>query len=313
MNLQNVGKNYQRRLRSLILAQEKCEIPITYKLDTEFIYITYENEKVEIVKNYKKLKDRVFAIDLNPNYIGWTIIDWKSETEYKIIDSGLISIKDLNDYENSLHATSDSPVKRYVINKRKYETIQIGYELTKIANHYRCEIFGIEDLNIKSSDKEKGRNFNRLVNNQWNRNLLIRILEKNCKLYQIYFQKVQANYSSFQGNLIYREEKLPDPCLSSIEIGRRSYEFYRQYILKDKEKTKNIIFDKLENVKSRIVQSLEELNCLVTFENLLDLYYTLKKRKCKYRFSLENALKEHLQSFSSTKHSKSYVKFYNFA
>ena len=69
-----------------------------------------------------------------------------------------------------------------------------------------------------------------------------------------------ANYSSFEGNLIYREEKLPDMCLSSIEIGRRTYEFYHQYVLKDKNKEKNIIFDKLENVQNQIEKSLEELD-----------------------------------------------------
>ena len=118
-----------------------------------------------------------------------------------------------------------------------------------------------------------------------------------------------ANYSSFLGNLVYREEKLPDPCLASIEIGRRGYEFYHQYVVKDKEKVKNIIFDKLENVKDRIAESLEEFGYSDTFENLSDLYYKLKKRKCNYRFSLEKALKMHQKSFSSLKHSKSLCNF----
>ena len=37
------------------------------------------------------------SIDMNPNYIGWSIIDWKSESEFNIVKSGLISIKKLND------------------------------------------------------------------------------------------------------------------------------------------------------------------------------------------------------------------------
>ena len=312
LNFKNIGKNYQKKLKSLILAQEKCLIPITYKLDTEFIYISYENEKLEKVQTKNKLKDRIFAIDLNPNYIGWTIVDWKSEKGYKLIKSGMISIKKLNNKENLLNVPPDSPEKKYITNKRKYETIQIGYNLIKLANYYRCQIFGIEDLNIKSSDKSKGRNFNRLCNNQWNRNLLTNLLNKLCNLYGIHFQKVMANYSSFLGNLVYRKEKLPDPCLASIEIGRRGYEFYHQYILKDKEKEKNIIFDKLEDVKDRVAKSLEELNCSCSFENLSDLYYKLKKARCNYRFSLEKALKEHQKSFSSLKHSKSYTILYSF-
>ena len=312
LNFKNIGKNYQKKLKALILEQEKCSIPITYKLDLEYVYLTFDESAINKINIRPKLKDRIFAIDLNPNYVGWTVVDWKSEKSYKLIKSGLISLKPLNDYENNLKVSSDSPQKKYVANKRKFEIIQVGYELAKLANHFRCEIFSLEDLNIKNSDKSKGRNFNRLVNNQWNRNLLVNILEKNCKFYKVHFQKVMANYSSFLGNLVYREEKLPDPCLASIEIGRRGYEFYHQYIIKDKEKTKNIIFDKLENVKDRIAKSLEEFDYSDTFENLSDLYYKLKKRKCNYRFSLERALEAHRKSFSSLKHSKSYTVFYNF-
>ena len=309
LNLESVGKNYQKKLKSLILAQEKRELPISYKLDLEYVYISFDETKIEKVNIKTKLKNRIFAIDMNPNYIGWSVVNWKAENKYFLVKSGVISIKNLNNYENSLNVSSDSPEKKYVTNKRKHEIIQVGIELSKLANYFRCEAFGIEYLKIKTSNKEKGKKFNRLVNNQWNKNLLVHILEKNCKFYKIYFQRVMANYSSFLGNTVYREEKLPDMCLASIEIGRRAYEFYHQYILKDKNKEKNIIFDKLENVKDRIAKSLEELGYSDTFENLPDLYYKLKKRKCNYRFSLEKALKEHRKSFSSLKHSKSYCTF----
>ena len=278
-------------------------------MSLEYIYITFDETKIEKVNIKPKLKNRIFAIDMNPNYVGWSVVDWKSENSYNLIKSGVISIKKFNDYENSLNVSSDSPEERYIVNKRRHEIIQIGYELLKLTNYFRCEVFGIEDLKIASSNKEKGRKFNKLVNNQWNRNLLVHILEKNCKLYGVYFQKVLANYSSFLGNLVYRDEKLPDMCLASLEIGRRAYEFYHQYILKDKDKEKNIIFDKLENVKDRITKSLEELGYSDTFENLSDLYYKLKKRKCNYRFFLEDALKIRQKSFSSLKHSKSYCTY----
>ena len=306
LNLESVGKNYQKKLKALILAQEKRELPITYKLGLEYVYISFDETKIEKINIRPKLKNRIFAIDMNPNYIGWTVVDWKSENKYSLIKSGVISIKKLNDYENSLSVSSDSPEKKYVTNKRKYEIIQIGHELSRLANHFRCEVFGLENLRIKSSNKGKGRNFNKLINSQWNRFLLINVLNKLCNIYGIYFHKVLAEYSSFIGNLVYREEKLPDPCLASIEIGRRAQEFYHQYIIKDKNKEKNIIFDKLENVKDRIIKSSEEFGYSDTFESLSDLYYKLKKRKCNYRFSLEKALEAHQKSFSSLKHSKSY-------
>jgi len=314
LNLKNIGKNYQNKLKQLLIEQEKCSIPITYKLDSNFIYISFDNNIIDKnkFKITNKLKDRIFAIDLNPNYIGWSVIDWKSENKYNLIKSGIVSLKSLNDYENSLNIASTDIKKKYITNKRKYEIIQIGYELSKLANHYKCEIFRIEDLNMKSSDKSKGRKFNKLVNNQWNRSLLTYILEKTCNLYNIHIQKVMANYSSFIGNLVYRDEKLPDPCLSSIEISRRAYEFYHQYILKDKEKQKNIIFNKIENVKDRVNQSLEELNYSDTFSSLLDLYYKLKKMKCSYRFPLEKSIIELKKSLFRKFYTKSFKEVYTF-
>lgn len=312
LNLENVGKNYQKKLRQLMVLQEGCSISITYKLSDKYIYVIFDNSKLENISNTYKKRDRIFAIDLNPNYIGWTVVDWKSEKEHNTVKAGIISLKSLNDYENTLSVSSDSKEKRYITNKRRYEVIQIGYDLCKIAKHYHCELFGLEDLNIKSSDKEKGKRYNRLCNNQWCRNTLVSILNKLCDIYGIKVQKVIANYSSFEGNLIYREEKLPDMCLSSIEIGRRSYEFYHQYILKDKPKEKNIIFDKLENVRDKVEKSLEELDYFDTFENLSDLYYSLKKVKCKYRFSIDDAIRYHKDSFSSKNHIKSYKTIYSF-
>ena len=77
--------------------------------------------------------------------------------------------------------------------------------------------------------------------------------------------------------------------LSSIEISRRAFEFYHQYILKDKDVQKNIIFIHLtDSIKKLICQSLEELSInYLNWNSLLDLYKFLKKSKCKYRFPLE--------------------------
>ena len=314
LNLENIGKNYEKKLEMLILAQSNCELPISYKLSKDYVFVTFDNYLIEKhrFKKTQKLKDRIFAIDLNPNYIGWSVVDWESSNNHRTIKSGVISLKALNDYDNSLKNkgfSSESSERKYISNKRNVECIEIAYELCKLANHYRCEVFGLEDLHIKNLDKGNGKKFNKLCNNQWCRNRLVSTIEKLNELYGIKTQKVVANYSSFEGNIVYREEKLPDMCLSSIEIGRRAYEFYHQYVLKDKSKDKNIIFDKLENVRNRIEQSLEELGYEGTWDTLLDLYYSLKKVKCKYRFSAEDALKKHPNSFSSKFYTKSFTNF----
>jgi len=63
---------------------------------------------------------------MNPNYIGWSIVDWKSETEFKLVKSGIYSIKTLNDKDFKLKKKklkSSSPERIYLSNKRNYETL----------------------------------------------------------------------------------------------------------------------------------------------------------------------------------------------
>ena len=290
LKLSKVRKNYQKDILKLIEFQNDKRISITYKLDLNYVYISFEDSILNTYKVKEAIQDRIFAIDLNPNYIGWSVVDWKDSSNYNVIDSGIISNKKLNTLENDCHFPSNSKEKKYLTNKKKFENIDSAIYLVKVANHYHCQIFSIEDLDIKTKDSGKGRRFNRLINNQWNRTIFYQQLQKYCDRHGILFQKVLANYSSFLGNLVYRETDLPDMCLSSIEIGRRSYEFYHQYILKDKPREKNIIFDTSEKAREKIIQSLEELNYFETFEDLKDLYYRLKTLDIKYRVSLEESI-----------------------
>lgn len=68
-------KRYKSILNKLYYLQQDKQIPITYELDNEYIYLTYEEKLVEKINEYKPIKNRVFGIDLNPNYIGWSVID----------------------------------------------------------------------------------------------------------------------------------------------------------------------------------------------------------------------------------------------
>ena len=292
LTLESVGKNYQKRLLELSELANQNKIAIDFKLDTEYVYISFDLNKLKSERIISdKIKDRYFAIDLNPNYIGYTIIDWIDGQNYKIVDKGCFSLKKLNDYDDSLFGkgfSSESKERKYITNKRKYETIDISHELVKIANHYQCEYFVMEDLSIKSKDNKKGKKFNKKCNNQWDRNLIVNQIKKVCKLSKIKVLEVVPNYSSFIGNLVYRKEKLFDPVLSSIEISRRGYEFVHQYILKDKEIEKNIIFGNFEKDKEVYRKSLEELGVNFPFETFQELYSQIKESKVRYRFPLES-------------------------
>ena len=314
LTLESVGKNYQKKLLELSELANQKKISIDFRLDSEYVYVSFDLNKLKTERIVSdKIKDRYFTIDLNPNYIGYTVIDWIDGQNYKIVDKGCFSLKKLNDYDDSLFEkgfASDSKERKYITNKRKYETINISHKLVKIAEHYKCEYFILEDLSIKPRDNKKGRKFNKKCNNQWNRNLIVNQIKKVCKLDKIKVLEVTPNYSSFIGNLVYRKEHLFDPVLSSIEISRRGYEFVHQYILKDKEIEKNIIFGNFEKDKEVYRKSLEELGVNFPFETFQELYSQIKESKLRYRFPLESC--KNLAVFRKNS-IKNYQTLYKFA
>ena len=221
LNLINQGKNYKKILNKLKELQETKQIAITYKLDLNYIYLSLDYSLLNQI-TYKTKKDRIIAIDMNPNYLGYSVVDWQGENNYKIIDKGAFDISLINKKENNLKVSSNDSKKKYIKNKRDYETINIAHQLFNLCRHYHCECFSIEDLSIKSRDLNKGKKLNKLVNNQWNRNKFINCLKKLVNSSSTTLIEVKTEYSSILGNLIYREEHLPDMVLSSIEIGRRA-------------------------------------------------------------------------------------------
>ena len=218
LSLVSQGNNYKNKLKKLIKYQNDKLIPITYSLDLNYIYISFDNSAVDFCK-YNTIKNRVIGIDLNPNYLGYSIVDWYSEDNYQIIDKGVYDISPLNNKERALHVSSDNSRKKYFKNKRDYEIFQIAHDLFNKCRHYKCNVFAIEDLSITSKDLQKGKSLNRLINNQWNRNKFIECIKKLVYGSSSTLVEVKPQYSSVLGNLIYRSEKLPDMILSSIEIG----------------------------------------------------------------------------------------------
>ena len=279
--------NIKKQLTAVYKHQVLDDIAITYKVDLNYVYISFD-ESLVLKADYKNIviSNRVLALDLNPNYIGWSIVDWSAENEFNVVKSGIYSIKELNDKDFDLKS-SDSKERIYLSNKRKYETLEIAKNIINKAIYYKCQIVSIEDLNIKSSNKERGSKFNKLVNNLWNRNTLVNNLTKRCNIFNIKLLKVKPEYSSFIGNFLYRSLNLPDMVLASIEIGRRAYEFYNQYINRTKEQKKNIIQPDIKLFNDLIIKSLEEFNIQrEQFKDLKKLYEYFKKSKMMYRLSI---------------------------
>ena len=294
LNLVGITKGYKQILSKLYIHQLNKDLPITYKLSKDYIYISFEEDKLYKDEfDFKKIKDRYCALDLNPNYIGYSIIDWVSSSNFKIIDSGVYSFKELNDLYFDLKGTDSSNKKKiWLNNKRNHEIIEVAKNLINKCCYYKVENFIVEDLNIKVCDRNKGKNFNRLCNNTWIRNKFLNNIQKRCKIFNINYLEVKPEYSSFVGNIIFRSLNLPDQVLSSIEISRRGFEFRHQYVLKDKPQIKNIVKIDINNdkiFKELYIKSMEEFNIQENFKDIVDTYYYFKRNsKLLYRVSLDN-------------------------
>ena len=119
------------------------KITLTYKLDLDYIYLSYDETELEQY-DYNKIHNRVFAIDMNPNYIGWSVVDWHESDNYNIIDSGIFSFKEHDDIELSYKEKKLKSNSKEIINlnnKHKYDILEISTNLINKCKHYQCEIF----------------------------------------------------------------------------------------------------------------------------------------------------------------------------
>ena len=312
LKLQNIGSKRLKELNKLIELQNNKQVAITYKLDLDYVYLTFDYSLIKTY-TYKVKQNRVMTIDLNPNSIGWSVVDWLSESKYNVIQAGTFSLKPLNDYRNSKSVASNNAFHKYITNKRKHEVIHIAKQLFELCKYYHCEIFALEDLNIKSSNKNLGHRFNKLVNNNWDRGILVQQIRKHINSSTTILVECQPQWNSYIGNLIFRQECLPDECLASIEIGRRGYEFTTQYILNRRPHKKTIIYPELKLVKSQLIQSLEELNIdIPNFDSWKNILFVVKKSKMKYRFSTSEAQDLHSESLFSKFYKNRYLNVYKY-
>lgn len=123
------SRKYQSYLRLLKEHQTLKDVSITYKLSTKNIWISFDETILKSeLKNFSKVKNRFIAIDMNPNYIGYSVIDWHDSEKFNVIDKGVLSLKNLNDKENSYQretkcSSNDKKIK-YFSDKRRFEVLE---------------------------------------------------------------------------------------------------------------------------------------------------------------------------------------------
>ena len=266
LSLPNLKKKVKEELLKIQYLMEEKKLPVTIKLKNGYIFITFDES---IVHNVLKLKDlksnRVMGIDLNPNYIGFSVLDFNEDDSFSVIKKGVFDVSLLN--------------KDFNKNKKRHELRELNHKLIRFCEHYKVSKICIEDLSIKSSDKGHGKTFNRLCNNQWNREVTVSNLKVLTSTYGIELIDVNPIYSSFVGNLEYGDSVTPDMIASSIEIGRRGY----------KKFSKGWFYPtlNLEKVKNKFNQWKEEIYSDV--KSWKELYDNIKKSGMRYRFQLNES------------------------
>lgn len=272
IELENISEVQSRILDQIINLADLNLSPITYKITREYLIIQIDELRVSSSK-YKPLDNRILGLDSNPNFIGISISDFNNGKQHKIF-SKVYDLRNLNKINNK--------------NKKKFELCEISKDIIKICEHFRVKIISIEELKIESSDKKKGRAFNRLVNNNWNRILFFNNLEKRCNLSNIRLIKTPPQYSSFIGCIINQNDT--DSVAASLELARRAYLYYQTFILKTLPRNTKILYPEFNiSLLDRWKGTTETLS--INDWKLAYNWLNNKKPRLSYRFLYDDYIK----------------------
>lgn len=269
IKLPQLRSNLRREFAQLQELVEQKKITVTVKFNSEFIWITYDERFLDAEKFKGLKKSRVLGLDLNPNYIGLSVLEFNNKDKFKVLHKQIFSLKALNVTSKK---SSMNKASKYLTNKREFELIEICHKISRMMDYWKCSKLCIEDLNIKSSDKKQGKHFNRLCNNVWNRNLVINKLKLLSSVYGFELIEVNSAYSSFVGNMLYGDSSTPDMIASSIEIARRGYKKYSKGWFYP-------VFN-VESIDEQWKQTLAEVGSWV------EAFKKIKELGLKYRFQL---------------------------
>lgn len=243
-NLKLITSNSRwKMLENLQSYFEFNSTPITYKLDNDYIYITFD-ESVLKEQDHQFIENRIAGLDLNPNYIAFTIRDFNDDI---IIHKGVYDLTKLNETHNK--------------NKKDHEVVEIAKSISNLCKHFKVECVGLEKLDMVSKNHNKGRKLNRLINNSWNRKKFSQNLIKRLNIIGIKNQDIIPNYSSTVGCLDHPKET--DSVAAALEITRRCYLFFNRFIKKKKEfSDRDVMFPDVDRklIKERWNSILSDYN-----------------------------------------------------
>ncbi|MBO6034079.1 MAG: hypothetical protein J6Q22_22050 [Prevotella sp.] len=250
---------------------QQNKITVSVKLSEKYVWLAYDETLLKCERYSRLQPKRVLGIDMNPNYIGVSVIEFDKNDEFNVLHK---QVFDLSNLTISSGKVSTDGTSKYLTNKLKHETIAIAHEISKLANVWKCKTVAIEDLSIKPSDKKKGTHFNKLCNNKWERTLFVNKLKMLANLHEFNLIEVNPAYSSIVGNFAYGDENTPDMVAASIEIARRAYKKYE----------KGWFYPRF-NIQFRDEQWKQTLGSV---EDWKALFPKIKETGLKYRFLLRD-------------------------
>lgn len=248
----------KNQYRQLIKLQQMIGVmPISIRLNNDYLWIIFDEERLNgfafnEVEYFKELKtipkknkqakkdcwrkwaqekearmlvekksDRFISFDLNPEYIGFAILEKTSEYDFRILFKQAISLTSLN---TKMGLSSSDSVQIKQNNKRVHELYQVWKYIFNMARHYQVANCCMEDLEFREeSVNYNSAEANRKTKNLWHRTLTTNAIKKYCNITGIKLISINACYSSFIGNIKYN---FFDPVSSAIEIGRRGITKY---------------------------------------------------------------------------------------
>ena len=267
---------HRSQRETLIKLQELCEnkeATVTVTISKGYIILFFDDNLIKHKKLQNLKKERVLGIDMNPNYLGISVLEFDKNDNFKVLHK---EVFDLTILTKKSKEASTSKKSKYNTNKLHHETIQNAYEIVKMVDYWKCSKVVVEDLSMKTRDSHKGREYNRLTNNVWNRSLFSNKLESLSKLFGFELVKVNPAYSSFIGNIVHGDENTPDMVAASIEIGRRGY----------KKFFKGWFYPSIED--DRIDEQWKQT--LSGFKTWVSAYNEIKNSGVKYRVQLKDVV-----------------------
>jgi hypothetical protein len=179
------------------------------------LFQQYKNEQ-KTRKLANKKPNRYLAVDLNPEHVGFSIVEKQTDESLRVIHKAVLDCSKLNP-RMGLSSTNEAQVGQN--HKRRFELCELWKYLFRLAHHYKVAYFVSEDLEFQPpNENTHSREANRKTKNLWHRELTHKLIQKYCNTLGIESVSVIAAYSSFVGNIQHDDF---DPISASLEIARR--------------------------------------------------------------------------------------------